>query len=129
MMLTQLGFHYNFIQWIMSCILTVFFVVLINGEAYQFFHSKRGLRQGCRLSPLLFLSVTEGFIHFLINVKRTGWFKGLHISQVLYISHFLFVDDILIFYDGIGEIWKNSSKGIICSKQLRVWLKIMRNPP
>ena len=37
---------------------------------------------------------------FLEVAKRSRGFKGLPISQVMYISHLLFVDDILIFCDG-----------------------------
>ena len=34
------------------------------------------------------------------SAKRGGGFKWIHISNVLFISHLLFVDDILIFCDG-----------------------------
>jgi hypothetical protein len=60
MLLTHLGFSLPFINWIMSCISSVSFVVLINGVASTFFTTERGLRQGYPLSPLLFLLVAEG---------------------------------------------------------------------
>jgi len=100
MLLTHLGFEYEFIRWIMSCISSVSFSVLINGSASSFFSAGRGLRQGCPLSPLLFLLVAEGLSRFLQNAKQEGSFKGIPISPVLYITHLLFVDDILIFCDG-----------------------------
>ena len=55
MLLTHLGFAIGFIRWIMSCITTVSFLVLINGAASPFFHSERSLKQGCPISPLMFL--------------------------------------------------------------------------
>ena len=58
------------------------------------------MRQGCPLSPLLLLLLVKGLSHFLDQAKRRGVFKGVPISNVLFISHLLFVDDILIFYDG-----------------------------
>ena len=64
------------------------------------FHAGRGLRQGYPLSPLLFLLVVEGLSRFIDHAKRRGAFKGVPISDALSISHLLFVDDILIFYDG-----------------------------
>lgn len=84
----------------MSCIMTISFQILINMVASPFFHAERGLRQGCPLSRPLFLMVAEGLIYFLKHANYSGSFKGLPISQVLYIAHLLFVDDILILCDG-----------------------------
>ena len=100
MLLTHLGFGIDFIRWIMACITTVSFVVLIIGSASPFFQAGRGLRQGCPLSPLLSLLVVEGLSHFIDRAKRKGGFKGITISKSLFISHLLFVDDIHVFYDG-----------------------------
>lgn len=47
LLLTLLDFEVPFINWVMSCVSYVSFVVLINGAASLFFHSKRGLKQGC----------------------------------------------------------------------------------
>lgn len=70
----------------MSCITTVYFSVLINGAASPFFHAERGLRQGCPLSPFLFLPVAEGLNRFLKVTNSAGNFRGLPISQVLSIT-------------------------------------------
>lgn len=105
--MTNLGFHIDFIRWIMSCLTTVSFAVLINGAASQFFHSERRLRQGFPLSPLLFLLVGEGLSRFLKKAHSEGDFRGIHISQVLAITYLLFVNDILIFCDGRVGIFKS----------------------
>eukprot|EP00253_Pinus_taeda_P022728 PITA_22728 len=100
LLLTHLGFNYTFISWIMGCISNVSFVVLINGAASPFFKSQRGLRQGCPLSPLLFLLVAEGLSRLIHKARRTNKIKGIEVAINLYISHLLFVDDILIFSNG-----------------------------
>ena len=100
MFLTHLGFDIGFIRGIMSCITTVSFSVLINGATSPFFHSEIGLRQGCPLSPLLFLLVAKGLSRDLREANRQGSLKGIQISHNLYITHLLFVDDVLIFYTG-----------------------------
>ena len=97
MLLTHLCFCYDFIKCIMACLTTVSFDVLINGYA-SLFSLRRGLRQGCPLSPLLFLLVAEGLSRFILAAKVVGSFKGILVSEVLFITHLLFVDDILIFF-------------------------------
>ena len=105
---------------VMSCISTASFTILINGSTSQIFHYERGLLQGCSLSPFLFLMVVDGISRFLINAKQMGGFKGLQISQVLYISHLIFVDDILFFCDGSRRDLDKLEQGInlvnICTR-------------
>eukprot|EP00253_Pinus_taeda_P030228 PITA_30228 len=84
----------------MGCISSVSFAVLINGSASSFFNSQRGLRQGCPLSPLLFLLVVEGLSRLIHKARREGKVKGIEVAINLFISHLLFVDDILIFTNG-----------------------------
>ena len=100
LLLNHLGFCINFIRWIMSCITTVSFSVLINGAASPFFHAERGLRQGCPLSPLLFLLVAEGLSRAIRAAKAEGHFSGIQIAPHFNITHLLFVDDVLIFCPG-----------------------------
>eukprot|EP00253_Pinus_taeda_P006109 PITA_06109 len=100
MLLTHMGFSYPFVSWIMGCITNVSFVVLVNGATSSFFNSQRGLRQGCPLSPLLFLLVAEGLSRLIHKAKREEKVKGIEVAINLYITHLLFVDDILIFTNG-----------------------------
>ena len=48
----------------------------------------------------MFLLVAEGLSRFILASKAEGSFTGISISQVMYITHLLFVDDILIFTNG-----------------------------
>eukprot|EP00253_Pinus_taeda_P008825 PITA_08825 len=112
MLLTHLGFSYTFISWIMGCMTNVSFDVLLNGSASTFFSSQRGLRQGCPLSPLLFLLVAEGFSRLVHNARRTNKVKGIEVAINLFITHLLFVDDILIFSNGSHEELKEYKNAI-----------------
>jgi hypothetical protein len=100
MLLIHLGFGLYFVNWIMACLNSVSFSILLNGSATDFFQAERGIRQGCPLSPLLFLLVAESISHFLTEAKVGGRFSGIKISNGLAITHLLFVYDILIFCDG-----------------------------
>eukprot|EP00253_Pinus_taeda_P027341 PITA_27341 len=104
LLLTHLGFPFNFIKWTMSCITDVSYSVLLNGEATTFFTSKRVLRQGCPLSPLLFLLIMEGQSKVIFAARDRKLLTGIKLADNFYLTHLLFVDDILIFLNGsIGD--------------------------
>eukprot|EP01018_Ginkgo_biloba_P034237 Gb_24170 [translate_table: standard] len=100
LMLIHLVFHVHFVNWVMDCLTSVSFSVLINGSASPFFRPGRGLRQGCPISPLLFLIGVEGFNRAPLEAKRSGAIKGIKVGSSLCLTHLLFVDDILLFCDG-----------------------------
>jgi hypothetical protein len=89
----------------MGCITSVNTVVLVNGVPTDFFKCHRGLRQGCPLSPLLFLLVVEVFSRLLTQIVESGTFQGLKVVVSTFISHLLFVDDVLILGAGKIEYW------------------------
>ena len=102
-MLQRCGFSEKWRKWIMCCISTVKFSILINGSPSDFFGSSRGIRQGDPLSPLLFDIVMEGLIHMLDVVATTSQFSGFSVGNtvgnLVMVSHLLFADDTLIFCD------------------------------
>jgi hypothetical protein len=104
LLLTHLGFEVPFIKSVMALISSVSFAVIINGENSLFFISERGLGQGCPLSPLLFLLVDEGLSKTIESAAKAGNFQGIRVALGLRITHLLFVDDVLIFYNGqVGD--------------------------
>ena len=58
--LTTKNFPEKFIHWISLCVTTTSFSVQVNGELAGYFQSERGLRQGCALSPYLFVVCDRG---------------------------------------------------------------------
>ena len=84
-MLIHLGFCVSFVNWVINCVSSITFSILINGVASGFFRPKRGLRKGCPLSPLSFLVVVEGLSRRFLDVKRSGDFVGrVSMWEVLY---------------------------------------------
>jgi hypothetical protein len=80
----------------MGCISSATYAILINGEPTEFFKSGRGLRQGCLLSPLLFILVLESLSLALKKGQEYGLVMGIKVSRLIRITHLLFVDDIMI---------------------------------
>lgn len=98
LVLERLGFSRAWIKWIMACISSARFLIIINGSPCGFFPSSRGLRQGDPLSPFLFILLAESFSWAIKVAKLKNLWLGVKILGVPgSISHCLFVDDTLLF--------------------------------
>jgi hypothetical protein len=109
-MLLQCGFGLLMTNWIMGCVASTTYAILINGEATNFFKSGRGLRQGCPLSPLLFILVMEGLSLSLKKGQYEGKLSGIKVSRIIKILHLLFVDDVLIMSRASILEWQEINK-------------------
>jgi hypothetical protein len=114
MVLLQIGMGLNLTNWIMRCVVSTSYSVLINGEATDFFKSGRGLRQGCPLSPLLFILVMEGLSLLLKDSQREGKLSGIKVSRTIKILHILFVDDVVIMTNANMQEWWEIDKVLKC---------------
>ena len=72
------GFGQDFITWIKVMYSDIKSCVLNNGHTSEFFSLHRGLRQGCPLSPLLFLVCSETLA---IWVRNDINIKGIHVGN------------------------------------------------
>jgi hypothetical protein len=106
LILVQTGFSASSISWIMSCVTSASFAVLINGETSVFFNSERGLRQGCPLSPLLFILIMESLSILLKQGQEAGNLTGIKVSRVIKVLHLIFVDDVIIMTKASVAEWK-----------------------
>jgi hypothetical protein len=98
LILTHLGFFISFINWIMNYVTYMSFSLLINGTTSYFYRPRRGLRKGCPLSPLVFIILVEVLRRALFATKSYRNLKGVDNGGSLFLCHFLFVADILIFF-------------------------------
>ena len=98
--LREMNYPDLFVTWIMRCIETATFSVSVNGELEGFFPSSRGLRQGCSLSPYLYVIVSN-VLSKLINRAVSAGTIGYHPAcRELNLTHLSFADDIVVFTDG-----------------------------
>ena len=90
-----------------SCISTAKFSVLVNGVSAGFFPSSKGLRQGDPLSPYLFVMGMEVLSTLIRRAVEGGFLSGCRIRgggrQPVHISHLLFVDDTIVFWEARKE--------------------------
>ena len=94
----RMGFHDKWIQWIMACVNTVSFSVLINGSPEGYFEPGRGIRQGDPLSTYLFILCAEVLSHMMNRAMADRSLLGVKISlQAPPVNHLLFADDSLFF--------------------------------
>ena len=105
LVLLKTGLPISIIRWIMSCITTIRYAVIVNGLPTTFFEAGRGLRQGCALSPMIFILIMDGFSKIMHKVEQNGFIKGFAFSTTISSTHSLFVDDMLFFGSLIMNHW------------------------
>ncbi|XP_028196597.1 uncharacterized protein LOC114381519 [Glycine soja] len=99
-MLKSMGFPTQFCSWIMECITTTSFSVVVNGSIYGHFKGQHGLRQGDPLFPYLFVLCLEYFSYDLQSLKDNINFKFHPTCDVVQLSHLAFADDIMLLSRG-----------------------------
>lgn len=91
-----------FMNWIMTCVTTVSYSILINGVPTAPFNTKKSLRQGDPLSPYLFVLAMEYLNRQLQTLKNQPDFNFHPKCGKLFITHLGFADDLLLF--GRGDL-------------------------
>ena len=96
--LQAFGFPSIWIQWVMQCVTTTSFSILINGSPFSFFKPNRGVRQGDPLSPFLFVLATEVLARLIEREVSNNKINGYKLApDLMPITHLQFADDLFLF--------------------------------
>ncbi|KAL0293333.1 UNVERIFIED_CONTAM: hypothetical protein Sradi_6943100 [Sesamum radiatum] len=98
--LHEYGFPPLFITWIMKCVSTSSFLVVLNGSLHGFFAGKKDLRQGDPMSSALFLLSMEYFSRLIKRKTSKSDFNFHSKYEKLKIINVLFADDLMFFSRG-----------------------------
>lgn len=100
------------------------FYILVNGKQSDYFQPSCGLRQGCPLSPYLFLLCSQGLSSLSNRQSELGNLCGVKCGRnAPFITHLFFADDTLILGEadldncntirGVIQIYEASSGQVI----------------
>lgn len=94
----HMGFFETWCKWIHTCMSTVTYSVLVNGEPLKPITPSKGIRQDDPISPYLYIICIEGLSALLKNIIRLqhlNGYKALRGGPSIF--HLFFADDSLVF--------------------------------
>ncbi|XP_060963958.1 uncharacterized protein LOC115723947 [Cannabis sativa] len=102
--LRVMGFNTRWIGLVLSCVNSVRYHVINSGQKLGPIIPTRGIRQGCPLSPYLFIVCAEGFSSLIRSYESSRWLTGCKVARSApTISHLLFADDSYIYCQATDE--------------------------
>lgn len=93
----RMGFKEKWISLVMTCVTTVSYSILINGEPKGMIRPSRGIKQGNPLSPFLFLLCIEVLYGLISQATRQGDIRGFSLCRNGPRLTHLFAKDSLLF--------------------------------
>lgn len=96
MILDSFRFGQIWRHWVMECISSLMFLVIINGEVTSFFKSQRGIRLGDPVSPYLFSIMIEALRRMIKQARIEENIFGIVLApDCEATTHHKFVDDTI----------------------------------
>lgn len=92
-----MGFLAKIVHWIMVCISTVSYSLLLNGGLTAPFPTNRGIKQRDPMSPYLFILAMEYLVRELNQLAANGDFNYHPRCERLNSNHICFADDLLMY--------------------------------
>lgn len=78
----QMGFSGKWVQWVMLCVETLDYTVLVNNVHIRPLISVRGIRQGDWLSPYIFIPCAKGLSSLISDAKKKrGYYGDSHLYK------------------------------------------------
>lgn len=95
--LLSFGFSSNFVNLIKACTEKPWIAPLVNGRPSNYFQASRGKRQGCPLSPFLYILMADSLSRKPTSEKKAGTSRGVRLTKGLEpLNHALFADVSLL---------------------------------
>lgn len=112
------------ISLVKNCLEASRVTILINGTGDGFLKPTRGLRQGCPLSPYLFILVMEFLTKGLQMAQRRGTIRGIRLARSApIITHAMYADDLVLMGEAtVQEV--NELKRILGEFETHTGLRI-----
>lgn len=92
------NFSPKFASWVMGCVTSAQFSIVFNGKSDGFFSPESGLRQGCSLSPYIFILGMDVLSRNLAYCVQKRELRGVRIAPSAdLLTDCLYADDLLLF--------------------------------
>lgn len=116
--MVKLGFHSRWVSWIMECVSTVSYSIMVNGTLHQCSLPSRGIQHDNLLFPYLFILCVEALSGLLLNANNLGYISSFPMGRrSLKVNHLFFTDDILIFCRDNSIEWSQMLSLIVTYEQ------------
>ncbi|RVW90278.1 Transposon TX1 uncharacterized 149 kDa protein [Vitis vinifera] len=87
--LEKKGFSPRWRKWMIGCLSSVSFAILVNGNVKEWVKASKGLRQGNPLSSFLFTSVVDVLSRMLLRAKERNALEGFKVESLSRLAELL----------------------------------------